>query len=55
MSVLLRPDFLFVSVILPVIVMIGGFVALRFVNRWVDRDIARERAEKQRLEARQSP
>jgi hypothetical protein len=28
---------------------------LRFVNRWVDRDIARERAEKQRLEARQSP
>jgi hypothetical protein len=54
MSVLLRPDFLFVSVILPILVMIGGLIALKLHNRWVDRDIARERAEKQKLEAHES-
>lgn len=53
MSDLLRPDVLFVSVILPIIVMIGGLVAVRMTNRWVDRDIARERAEKASLEAGQ--
>jgi hypothetical protein len=54
MSVLLRPDFLFVSVILPILVMIGGWIALKLTNRWVDRDIARERAEKARIEAREA-
>jgi hypothetical protein len=34
--------------------MIGGLVALKLTNRWVDRDIERERAEKQKLEARES-
>ena len=53
MSTLLRPDVLFVSVILPIIVIIGGLVALKMTNRWVDRDIARERAEKESLESGQ--
>ena len=53
MSILQRPDFLFVSVILPILVMIGGVVVLWLTNRWVDRDIARERAEKQKMEAGQ--
>lgn len=53
MSVLLRPDFLFVSVILPILIMIGGLVALKLHYRWLDRELERERAEKQRLEAGQ--
>lgn len=45
MSVLLRPDFLFVSVILPILVMIGGWVAVKLHDRWLDRELARERSE----------
>jgi hypothetical protein len=54
MSDLLRPDVLFVSVILPISIVIGAWILVSFHNRWVDRDIARERAEKQKLEARES-
>ncbi|HKG82040.1 MAG TPA: hypothetical protein VKB16_02615 [Beijerinckiaceae bacterium] len=54
MNDLLRPEVLFVSVILPISIVIGASILVWFHNRWVDRDIARERAEKQKLEARQS-
>ncbi len=37
---------LFVSVILPICIAIGGWIVVFIHNRWVDRDIARERAEK---------
>ena len=54
MSDLLRPEVLFVSVILPISIMIGASILVWFHNRWVDRDLALERAEKRKLEARQS-
>ena len=54
MSDLMRPDVLFVSVILPVSIVIGAWILVWFHNRWVDRDIARERAEKQKLEAHET-
>jgi hypothetical protein len=54
MNDLLRPEVLFVSVILPISIVIGASILVWLHNRWVDRDIARERAEKQRLETRQS-
>jgi hypothetical protein len=50
----MNANILFVSVILPIGIAIGGWIVVLIHNRWVDRDIARERAEKQRLEARQS-
>jgi hypothetical protein len=52
MSDLLRPEVLFVSVILPISIVIAASILVWFHNRWVDRDIARERAEKARIEAR---
>ena len=54
MSDLLRPEVLFVSVILPICIAIGASILVWFHNRWVDRDLALERAEKRKLEARQS-
>ena len=51
MSDLLRPEVLFVSVILPICIAIRAWILVWFHNRWVDRDIARERAEKRKLEA----
>ena len=54
MNDLFRPEVLFVSVILPISIMIGASILVWFHNRWVDRDLALERAEKRKLEARQS-
>jgi len=51
MSDLLRPEVLFVSVILPIFIVIGASILVWFHNRWVDRDIALERTEKRKLEA----
>ena len=48
---LLRPDFLFVSVILPILIMIGGWVALKLHNRWLDREREGERKEAAAAEA----
>ena len=45
---------LFVSVILPICIALGGWIVVLIHNRWVDRDIARERAEKAKLETRES-
>jgi hypothetical protein len=45
MSDLLRPDFLFVSVILPILIMIGAWIALKLHNRWLDREREGERKE----------
>jgi len=50
----MNANVLFVSVVLPICIAIGGWIVVLIHNRWVDRDIARERAEKQKLEARQS-
>ena len=44
-DVLLRADVLFVSVILPIIVVIGGWTAVKLHERWLKRELARERAE----------
>ena len=48
MSQLLRPDVLFVSVILPVYLMIGGWLIAKFHDRWIRKEIARERAASER-------
>jgi hypothetical protein len=41
MSDLLRPEVLFVSVILPISIVIGAWILVLIHNRWLDRDIAR--------------
>jgi hypothetical protein len=40
----MRSDVLFVSVILPICVVIWGLAISYFHNRWLDREIANERA-----------
>ena len=40
----MRSDVLFVSVILPISVVIWGLTISFFHNRWLDREIASERA-----------
>jgi hypothetical protein len=52
---LLRPDVLFVSVILPLSIVAGAWILVKFHERSLDRDIARERAEKEKLEAGRAP
>jgi hypothetical protein len=42
-----RSDVLFVSVILPILVMVAGVISYKVHDRWVDREIARERAERE--------
>jgi hypothetical protein len=44
MQQLLRPDVLFVSVILPVCLMMGGWMIVRLHQAWLQREIARERS-----------
>ncbi len=42
----MTPEMWFAFVILPCLVMLGGFVVLKVHERWLERELARERAEK---------
>lgn len=39
----MRSDVLFVSVILQILVVIGGWVGVKFHERWFAKEVARER------------